>query len=95
MAKRDEPCGPAHGPLVKNAGWANLFNPLTRISPSRISLRPARANSRTGRAGPLTRKKKKIVIVLMCADDEEDYNYEKIDESSSKAASNVIEMEEC
>jgi len=30
----------------------------------------------------------------MCADDEEDYNYEKMDESSSKAASNVIEMEE-
>jgi len=31
----------------------------------------------------------------MCADDEEDYNYEKMDESSSKATSNVIEMEEC
>jgi len=31
----------------------------------------------------------------MCGDDEEDYNYEKMDESSSKAASNVIEMEEC
>jgi len=25
----------------------------------------------------------------------EDYNYEKMDESSSKAASNVNEMEEC
>jgi len=31
----------------------------------------------------------------MCANDEEDYNYEKMDESSSEAASNVIEMEEC
>jgi len=29
----------------------------------------------------------------MYADDGEDYNYEKMDESSSKAASNVIEME--
>jgi len=31
----------------------------------------------------------------MCANDGENYNYEKIDESSSKAGSNVIEMEEC
>jgi len=31
------------------------------------------------------------VIVLMYTDDEKDYNYEKLDESSSKAASNVIE----
>ena len=31
----------------------------------------------------------------MCADDEEDYNYEKMDEGSTKVASNVIEMEEC
>jgi len=30
----------------------------------------------------------------MCADDEEYYSYEKMDESSSKVASNVIEMEE-
>jgi len=30
----------------------------------------------------------------MYADDGEYYNYEKLDESSSKAASNVIEMEE-
>jgi len=29
----------------------------------------------------------------MYANDEEDYNYEKMDESSSMAASNVIEME--
>jgi len=31
----------------------------------------------------------------MYVDDVEDYNYEKMNESSSKAASNVIEMEEC
>jgi len=31
----------------------------------------------------------------MCADDGEDYNYEKMDESYSKTAFNVIEMEEC
>jgi len=31
----------------------------------------------------------------MCTDDGEDYNYEKMDESSSKVTSNVIEMEEC
>jgi len=31
----------------------------------------------------------------MYADDGKDYNYEKIDESSSMVASNVIEMEEC
>jgi len=30
----------------------------------------------------------------MYADDGKDYNYEKFDESSSKAASNVIEREE-
>jgi len=30
----------------------------------------------------------------MYTDDGEDYNYEKLDESSFKAASNVIEMEE-
>ena len=34
------------------------------------------------------------MIVLMYADDGEGYNYEKLDESSSKVASNVIEMEE-
>jgi len=55
----------------------------TRISSPRIS--PQSANP----------QEKKIVIVLMCADDEEDYNYEKMDESSSKLASNVIEMKEC
>jgi len=33
MAKRGESCGPVRGPLVKNAGRADLFNPLTRISP--------------------------------------------------------------
>jgi len=55
MAKRGGPCGPARGPLVKNAGWTDLFNPLTRISPQ-----PARASNGAGRAGPLTRKKKKI-----------------------------------
>jgi len=37
MAKRG---GPRAGPLVKNAGRTDLFNPLTRISPQ-----PARANS--------------------------------------------------
>jgi len=37
MVKRGGPCGPTRGPLVKNAGRADLFNPLTRISP-----RPAR-----------------------------------------------------
>jgi len=31
----------------------------------------------------------------MCVDDGKDYNYEKMDEISSKATSNVIEMEEC
>jgi len=35
------------------AGRADLFNLLTRISPE-----PARASSKAGRAGPLTRKKK-------------------------------------
>jgi len=60
MAKRGGPCGLARNPHVKNAGRANLFNPLTRISPQ-----PARANSGAGRAGPLTRKKKKSVIFLM------------------------------
>jgi len=30
MAKRDGPCGSACGPQVKNAGRANLFNPLAR-----------------------------------------------------------------
>jgi len=30
----------------------------------------------------------------MYADDRKDYNYEKLDESFSKTASNVIEMEE-
>jgi len=30
----------------------------------------------------------------MCADDGEDDNYEKMNESSSKTTSNVIEMEE-
>jgi len=30
----------------------------------------------------------------MYVDDEEDYNYQKVVESSSKATSNVIEMEE-
>jgi len=76
MAKRGGPCGPTRGPLIKNAGRADLFNPLTRISPPRISQRPARTSSGAGRAGPLTRKK-------------------KMDESFSKATSNVIEMEEC
>jgi len=33
MAKRGGLCGPARRPLVKNAGRADLFNPLTRISP--------------------------------------------------------------
>jgi len=72
MSKRGGPCGPAHSPLVKNAGRADLFNPLTRISPPHISPRPANP------------QEKKIVIVLLCADDEKDYNYEKMDESSSK-----------
>jgi len=88
--KAGGPCGPVRDSLVKHAGQADLFNLLTRISS-----RPARASSEVGQAGPRARKKKKIVIVLMCADDEEDYNYEKMDESSSKVASNVIEMEEC
>jgi len=73
MAKRGGPCGPARSPLVKNEGWVDLFNPLTRISPPHISQRPANP------------QEKKIVIVLLCADVEEDYNYKKIDESSSKA----------
>jgi len=86
MAKWGGPCGLAHSPQVKNARRANHFNPLTRISP-----RPAR-----GGAGWLANpQEKENVIVLMCADDGEDYNYEKMDESSSKATSNVIEMEEC
>ena len=59
MTKRDGLYGPARGMLVKNAGRADLFNPLTRISPQ-----PARASSGAG-AGrglrPLTRKKKKLV----------------------------------
>jgi len=54
MAKRGGPCGLARSPHVKNAGRANLFNPLTRIS-----LQPARASSGAGQADPLTRKKKK------------------------------------
>ena len=67
----------ARGPQVKNAGRANLFNPLTRISPPRISPQPVRVSSGVERAGPLTRKKKNV-IVLMCADDREDYNYKKL-----------------
>jgi len=62
MAKRGGPCGPAHGPLVKNAGWTDLFNPLTRFSPSRISPQSARGNSGAGRAGPLTRKEKRLAL---------------------------------
>jgi len=46
MAKQGGPCEPARYPQVKNAGRANLFNPLTRISP-----RPARASSGVGRGG--------------------------------------------
>jgi len=41
------------GPLVKNAGRVDLFNPLTHISLPRISSRPARASSGARRAGPL------------------------------------------
>jgi len=52
--------GPARDPLVKNAGRADLFNPLTRIS-----LRPARASSDAGRADPLTRKKKKWMKIFL------------------------------
>ena len=62
MAKRGGSCGPARGPLVKNAGRTYLFNPLTRISPPHISLRPARASTGARRAGPLTRKKKKLTL---------------------------------
>jgi len=58
MAKRGGPCGSARGPQVKNAGRVDLFNPLTRISPPRISRQPARASSGAGRADPQTRKKK-------------------------------------
>ena len=36
------------GPLVKNAGRTDLFNPLTRISPPHINPQPARAHSRAG-----------------------------------------------
>jgi len=57
MAKRGGPCGLARGPQVKNVGRANIFNPLTRISP-----RPAQASSGAGRAGPLTRKIKKMSL---------------------------------
>jgi len=65
MAKRGGPCGLTRGPLVKNAGRADLFNPLTRISPPRISPRPAQASSRAGLADPLTRKKKKWMKVFL------------------------------
>jgi len=58
MTKRGGPCGLARGPQVKNAGRAELFNLLTRISPPRISPQPARASSGAGRAGPQTHKKK-------------------------------------
>jgi len=57
MAKWGGPCGPARGPLVKNAGRTDLFNPLTRISPQ-----PARASIGAGRAGPLNRKKKNLAL---------------------------------
>jgi len=60
MTKRGGLCGSTRSPLVKNAGRADLFNPLTRISLPRINPQPAQASSGTGRAGPLTRKKKKI-----------------------------------
>jgi len=59
MAKWGGPCGPARDPQVKNAGRTYLFNPLTRISPPRISPRSVRANSGAGRAGLLIRKKQK------------------------------------
>jgi len=62
MAKRGGPCGPARGPQVKNAGRDDLFNPLTRISPPRISPQPARAICGAGRAGPQTRKKKILTL---------------------------------
>jgi len=58
MAKRGEPCGPVRGPLVKNTGRKELFNPQTCISASQNSPQPARASSGAGRDGPLTRKKK-------------------------------------
>jgi len=61
MAKRGGPRGLTRGSHVKNAGWANLFNPLTRISPQ-----PARASSGAGRASPLTRKKKKCHFFNVC-----------------------------
>jgi len=57
MAKRGGPCGSVRGPQVKNAGWDDLFNPLTRISPQ-----PARASCGAGRAGPQTRKKKILTL---------------------------------
>jgi len=58
MTKRGGLCRPARGPLLKNAGRTDLFNPLTRISPPHNSPQPARASSGAGQAGPLTRKKK-------------------------------------
>jgi len=57
--------------------------------------RAIQVGQRGGAGWPANPQEKKNVIVLMCADDGEDYNYEEMDESSSKAASNVIEMEEC
>jgi len=59
MAKRG---GPARCLQVKNAGRANLFNPLTRISPPRISPRAARASSGAGRADTLIPKKKRSLF---------------------------------
>jgi len=57
MAKRGGPCGLARGPQVKNAGRANLFNPLTRISP-----RPARASQRDGAGWPANPQEKKMSL---------------------------------
>jgi len=59
MAKRGGPCRPARG-VAKTRGRTDIFNPLTRIGPSRISPQLARASSGAGQAGSLTRKKKKI-----------------------------------
>jgi len=53
-------------PRDGKAGRADLFNPLTRISPPRISPRPTRASCRAGRVGPLTRKKKNCHCFNVC-----------------------------
>jgi len=51
MAKRGEACGLARGPLVKNAGRADLFNPLTRPALACNPHGPVAGRGRAGRGG--------------------------------------------